>query len=232
MSIPFFYTEEQPINGQIHLNEESSRHITQVLRMESGERICLTDGLGMKYDAVIVDPHKKRTIASVLDQQKTDPPHIKTAIGISLLKNASRFEWFIEKATEMGIGAIIPLLCERTEKKTFRMDRMRGILISAMLQSQQTWLPVLTEPEKFSTILRNTYQMKLIAHCEDRKDKRSLKELNNEKDCIVLIGPEGDFSTNEIDEALRLGYQQVSLGNKRLRTETAGLLAAAYLTQL
>jgi 16S rRNA (uracil1498-N3)-methyltransferase len=230
MPVPFFYTRELPVEGQIHLSEESSHHISQVLRMESGERLRLTDGMGNLYDAVIVDAHKKHTITSVLSHQVMAPPHVKTAIAISLLKNTTRFEWFLEKATEMGIGSIIPLICERTEKQKFRFERMHGIMVSAILQSQQVWLPSLTEPRKFKEILEADYQQKFIAHCEDRKEKKNIKSFNGLSDSLMLIGPEGDFSSKEIDLAIDAGFQQISLGEKRLRTETAGMMAAAYLT--
>lgn len=230
MPIPFFYTRELPVDGQLHLSEESSRHISQVLRMGAGERLRLTDGMGNLYDAVIVDAHKRHTVTSISDHQQIPAPHVKTAIAISLLKNTTRFEWFLEKATEMGIGAIIPLVCERTEKQKFRFDRMHSIMTSAILQSQQAWLPSLTEPQKFKDILDADYQQKFIAHCEEREEKKDIKNFNTLSDSLMLIGPEGDFSSREIELAAEAGFQQVSLGTKRLRTETAGMLAAAYLT--
>jgi len=231
MPVPFFYSTGIPEEGLIRLSEEASKHISQVLRMNTGERLCITDGLGKLYDAEISVSHKKHSIAAVQQVREVDPPSTQTAIGISLLKHANRFEWFVEKATEMGIGAIIPLICERTEKQTFRWNRIHNIMVSAMLQSQQAWLPHLPEPLKFSAVLDAGYRSRYIAHCEEKADKQLLKNVTKDKGAIVLIGPEGDFSPVEINQALTAGFTPVSLGNTRLRTETAGVLAAAMLTQ-
>jgi 16S rRNA (uracil1498-N3)-methyltransferase len=153
----------------------------------------------------------------------------KVSIAISLLKNTNRLEWFLEKATEMGISEIIPLLCQRTEKQQFRFDRMNQILISAMLQSQQTWLPVLQQPTKIEEVIAKAVDtQKLIAHCEET-NKQQILQLAITKEVQILIGPEGDFTTTEINLALHKGYLPVSLGDSRLRTETAGVVAAALL---
>jgi len=155
----------------------------------------------------------------------------KIAIAISPVKNNTRFEWFLEKATEIGVTEIIPLICNRTEKTVFKFDRMKSILVSAMLQSQQCWLPVLHEPTKFNSLITSsTQQQKFIAHCIDDA-KRSLADLNNESlsSKIILIGPEGDFTADEIDLALQNQFSAVSLGATRLRTETAGIVAATLL---
>jgi 16S rRNA (uracil1498-N3)-methyltransferase len=159
----------------------------------------------------------------------------KTSIAISLLKNANRFEWFLEKATELGITEIIPLICDRTEKQHFRFDRMQNILTSAMLQSQQAWLPLLHQPVGFGQLLKqedvidNT--QKFIAHCIPGS-KKSLAELVNPSlpSQIILIGPEGDFTSEEIAFATEHYFIPVSLGDTRLRSETAGMVAAVLLT--
>ena len=138
----------------------------------------------------------------------------------------------MEKATEIGVSEIIPLLCERTERLNFRYDRMNAILIAAMLQSQQVWLPVLQMPTVFEAIvLESVYAQKLIAHCEEEK-KNAIKDLHLTNDIQILIGPEGDFSPEEIQKALNKNYQPVTLGNTRLRTETAGVVAANLLMNL
>jgi 16S rRNA (uracil1498-N3)-methyltransferase len=156
------------------------------------------------------------------------------SIAISLIKNNSRFEWFLEKATEIGVSEIIPLICERTEKQNFRLDRMKTILVSAMLQSQQTWLPALYEPIKFTQFITSAIDAKkMIAHCEEGENKRSLvSETGMKKNKLILIGPEGDFSTNEVEAALANNFTAVALGETRLRTETAGIVAASLLCNL
>jgi 16S rRNA (uracil1498-N3)-methyltransferase len=145
MALPFFYKED--ISGDtILLDEDTSKHVIQVLRMQKGERMLLTDGKGSKAEVDIIDDNRKRCLVKPLSIHTEPPANRKIGIALSLLKNASRFEWFLEKATELGITVIIPLMCERTEKEKFRFDRMQSILISAMLQSQQVWLPVLHHP--------------------------------------------------------------------------------------
>ena len=233
MALPFFYTEEITTgSGQLVLNEENSKHIVQVLRMQMGNQLKLTDGKGNIFTAVIIDDHKKKCTVTIQSKQFQQQTANKVTIAISLIKNASRFEWFLEKATEIGVSEIIPLLCERTEKQHFRFDRMKGILISAMLQSQQCWLPVLHEPVKFINVISDQNERKkLIAHCEDEVSKVSITNqlLKDTTHKLILIGPEGDFTNDEIKMAVQHNFLPVALGNTRLRTETAGVVAATLL---
>ena len=236
MALPFFYIESFDASQQLlTLNEETSKHMVQVLRMQVGEQLNLTDGKGNLLTVQISDAHKKHCVVKVNTISFTPQAPRKNTIAVSLVKNTSRFEWFLEKATEIGITEIIPLLCERTERQHFRYDRMKGILVSAMLQSQQTWMPVLKEPMKFEKALRLTPSsaevVKLIAHCEER-EKKSITDILGEVEganCIILIGPEGDFTPAEIDAAIEDGYKPVMLGETRLRTETAAVVAATLL---
>ena len=236
MALPFFYLESFDASQQlITLNEETSKHVVQVLRMKEGELLQLTDGKGNLLLAKITDAHKKHCTVQVQSTSYKPQAARKITIAISLVKNANRFEWFLEKATEVGVTEIIPLLCERTERQHFRYERMKGILVSAMLQSQQTWLPVLQEPVKFENALRQTSTsdgiLKLIAHCEETA-KNSLNKVLSEvegSNYTILIGPEGDFTTTEINQAIAAEYKPVMLGETRLRTETAGVVAAAIL---
>ncbi len=229
MSIPYFYQEGVGAKGSIVLNEETSKHCIQVLRMKVGEPLHLTDGKGLLHKAIIVDANKRHCGVKISESTFFEKKGRNVSIGISLLKNANRLEWFLEKATEMGVSEIIPLLCDRTERQHFRFDRMQNILISAMLQSQQTWLPVLHQPtEAESVINASIYTQKLIAHCEDA-NKQTIAEMELSNDVRILIGPEGDFSPKEIEMALQNGYLPTSLGNTRLRTETAGMVAVALL---
>ena len=235
MELPFFYISDYDSSKkEIVLNEDTSRHVVQVLRMKRGEHLNLTEGKGNVLTASIVDDHKKHCIVKI-EAVKYKPHAARTiTIGISLLKNANRFEWFLEKATEIGINEIIPLICERTEKEKFRHDRMQNILISAMLQSQQCWLPVLHEPIAYELLFRQEevagMSQKFIAHCIE-EEKRSLADLVNESlpSQIILVGPEGDFTPAEIELAIHHHFVAVTLGQTRLRTETAGIAAATIL---
>ena len=230
MSLPFFYETKTPqINSHFILSEETSKHCTQVLRMKVGARLQLTNGKGILFKASIVSEDKKKTVVLIEEAITVAPPAKKIGIAISLLKNASRFEWFLEKATEIGVTHIQPLISQRTEHTRFRLDRMNGILIAAMLQSQQAWLPVLEEPVQFKNFVpQSTYLQKLIAHCEEDK-KQFIKDLPPSDEIQILIGPEGDFSPEEIQMALNNQFIPVSLGETRLRTETAGVVASSLL---
>ncbi len=235
MTLPFFYIAGYDgLQQQLMLDEETSRHIVQVLRMKPGEKINLTDGKGNLITAAIVDDHKKHCLVQVQATRYKTPAERKVSIAISLLKNTSRFEWFLEKATEIGITEIIPLLCERTEKEKFRQERLQGILVSAMLQSQQVWLPVLHDPIAYELLFRQeevaAVSQKFIAHCEEQDNKTNLAAFQPfNSSAIILIGPEGDFTPGEVEMALQSQFIAVSLGPTRLRTETAGIVAAVLL---
>jgi 16S rRNA (uracil1498-N3)-methyltransferase len=251
MALPFFYIEQlDPQSSLITLNEETSKHVIQVLRMKVGEQLKLTDGKGNLLIAEISEAHKRNCVVRTKAASFMPQAAKKVSIAISLVKNASRFEWFLEKATEIGVQEIIPLICERTERQHFRYDRMKGILVSAMLQSKQTWLPVLQEPVKFEEYIRKTPPTdgiekagvgsrqtkasdgayKFIAHCKDSaKQQFSNFQIDKFSNCIILIGPEGDFTSTEIQQAIENNFIPVTLGETRLRTETAGITAAVLL---
>jgi 16S rRNA (uracil1498-N3)-methyltransferase len=232
MPSPYFYEQElTPKTTVFTLSEDTSKHCVQVLRMKEGEQLNLTDGRGGLFEASILSPDKKNTEVSISASCFKPQAVRNVSIGISLLKNTSRFEWFLEKATEIGVSEIIPLICDRTERQHFRHERMNNILISAMLQSQQTWLPVLHEPKKFEEIISAEPSQKFIAHCEEEQ-KQELKNFSFNEKVLVLIGPEGDFTPGEISLALQNHFHPVSLGQTRLRTETAGMVAATLLMNL
>ena len=236
MTLPFFYiTEFNSSQEEIVLDEDTSRHVVQVLRMKEGEKLNLTDGKGTLIICEVNDAHKKHCTVKVIDSRFTSHVSRKITIAISLLKNTSRFEWFLEKATEIGITEIVPLICERTEKQKFRYDRMKGICISAMLQSQQVWLPLLHELNTFEDleIWKCQDGINVIAHCAD-ENKQPLSHLQIAKSSnrMICIGPEGDFTRNEIMLALENNFVPVSLGETRLRTETAGIVAATLLCHI
>ncbi|MCO5240241.1 MAG: 16S rRNA (uracil(1498)-N(3))-methyltransferase [Chitinophagaceae bacterium] len=231
MSLPFFYAEKISAPGTLlALDEAAVRHITQVLRMKKGDRLCITNGRGKMLTAVIREQHKKE--CNVYIEEESDVPALqpRVTIAMSLLKNASRFEWFLEKATETGVNAIVPLICERTERTHFRIERMKNILVSAMLQSRQSWLPELSEPVSFATWIGSTEASnKYIAHCmhTEKTGLPGVAGLAGNK--VIGIGPEGDFTPVEIEKALHNRFVPVSLGDTRLRTETAGVAAAILL---
>ncbi|MDB5230548.1 MAG: ribosomal small subunit methyltransferase [Chitinophagaceae bacterium] len=230
MDIPFFY-EPSLIESSslISLNEETSKHCIQVLRMKKGEMICLTNGKGLTADAILQSDHKKHATVSVQNIQTVQPEERKIFIGISILKNNARFEWFLEKATEIGVTEIIPIIAKRTERTHFRFERMQGILIAAMLQSKQSWLPVLHEATEFEAVVKlNLQARKLLCHCAETC-RKELAEMRFENEVQILIGPEGDFAPGEIELALSHDYLPVALGKTRLRTETAGIVAVALV---
>jgi len=235
MSLPYFYIENFQLGqAEFILDEETSKHVVQVLRMKKTEKLNLTDGKGNLVSAEIFDDHKKHCAVTVKETKHQEQGGRKISVGIALLKNSTRFEWFLEKATEIGVHEIIPMICDRTEKQKFREDRLKNILVSAMLQSQQCWLPVLHKPIDFELLFRqqdmmNTSQ-KFIAHCLPDA-KRNLTDLVNEAlpSQIILIGPEGDFTKDEVELAKKNHFMSVTLGENRLRAETAGVVAATLL---
>ncbi|MEO6734175.1 MAG: RsmE family RNA methyltransferase [Ferruginibacter sp.] len=235
MAFPFFYKEDINLaTNEVVLDDETSKHVAQVLRMQNGEQLKLTDGKGKLFIAEITDNNRRKCAVKILSSTFQHVSEKKITIAVSLVKNAHRFEWFLEKATEIGANEIVPLICTRTEKQHFRIDRMKGILVSAMLQSQQTWLPVLHEPLKFVTYLKSlkeeTAAQKFIAHCEADEPRDELYTYKPFSEALVLIGPEGDFTIDEIDLALKSNFVPVALGKTRLRTETAGVVAVTTLS--
>lgn len=234
MSIPLFFQEIPADTGEIiSLSEETARHVSGVLRMKEGERIWLTSGIGNRADAVIVDAGKKSCSVKIESVSFQPPPPQKITVAVSLLKNASRLEWLVEKLTELGVTGIRLFISSRTEKQQFKRNRLENILKSAMLQSQQLWLPELEGPVTFyDGILQNIdlNQHRFIAHCYEG-EKIPLSELlpSLTDNTIIFIGPEGDFTHEEINFALTNHFQPVTLGDTRLRAETAAMVAASVI---
>jgi len=214
------------------LGEEESQHCVQVLRAQVGDRINITDGLGHLYQAEITNPHRKHCQVKILVEHTPSALHKgHIHIAIAPTKNIDRFEWFIEKATEIGVDEITPLLCEHSERKVVNPERMNRIMVAAAKQSLKVMYPVIHPLTSFSDFLAQTQADDLlIAHCEDgyaASDHKHalLQSLTPGYSVAIMIGPEGDFSPEEISQALSFGYRPISLGNARLRTETAGLVA-------
>jgi 16S rRNA (uracil1498-N3)-methyltransferase len=221
-----FYVPD--ISGaEVVFNETESKHAIRVLRLKEGDQVQLIDGKGGFHEAVISNPHPKKCrliiTKSTLDFEKRN---FNLHIAIAPTKNIDRFEWFLEKCTEIGIDEVTPILSEHSERKVIKPERLQKILIAAMKQSLKAYLPKLNPITKLEDVLSNSeYQEKYIAHCnEGNKEhlKRFVKKGNN---CLILIGPEGDFSLQEVELAKQKGFIEVSLGKARLRTETAGVVA-------
>lgn len=233
--LPYFYhpaIEEK--QNLITLDEPASKHCIQVLRMKTGESMLLTDGKGKKAAVVIVNDDRKRCGVQVTSLEQRPPRPYNLALGIAFTKNNSRNEWLLEKATEMGIEHIYPLVCARSEKEKFNPDRLNGILVSAMLQSQQCFLPKLHEPVALKRFVGNiAVEQRLIAHCIETEERKTLlQQLHPGKDTLMMIGPEGDFTKEEINVSLENGFIPVTLGANRLRTETAGLYVCTVFNAL
>lgn len=233
MNLPFFYASTLSKGSTApELEEDTMRHMMQVLRMQKGDSIKLTNGRGLVAEASITSTSKKHCTVAIIQVEELAPPLHRATIAISPLKNASRFEWFLEKAAEAGIAFVVPLLCNRTERQFVKKERWNGILVSAMQQSQQAWLTELSDPLSFLTFVKGRHASEnYIAHCMEG-EKKPLQHLvkNDQSSSCILIGPEGDFTEDELQTALDQGYQPVSLGATRLRTETAGITAAVLLT--
>lgn len=214
-------------NGFATLDEEESRHLTSVLRKKAGDTLSLTDGKGFFYEAEIVDVGKKQVSVRILSQ--TEAPEerpYRIHIAIAPTKQMERLEWFLEKATELGVDEITPLLCKRSERETIRLDRLEKILVSAMKQSLRAHLPKLNPLTTFQDFIKQTDETeRYLAWCAEEPLPHLKEELVAEDDLVIAIGPEGDFSPEETLAAFQAGFSWVSLGESRLRTETAGLYA-------
>ncbi len=221
-----FYTPNISGNTYI-LNETESKHCVRVLRLDKGEEIKLVDGCGGFFIAEIADPNPKRCLVRVVrSEQNFGQKNFQVHMAIAPTKNIERMEWFLEKATEIGIDRVIPLLCQHSERKEIKPERLEKVMVSAMKQSLKAYLPQLDKLTKFNDLIRQPFDgQKFIAHCEEQhRDLLKNVIVPNQKS-LILIGPEGDFSLEEIETAILAGFKPVSLGDSRLRTETAGVVA-------
>lgn len=216
---------EKP-KSEIVLSKVESKHATKVLRKKKGDILNFTEGKGGFYQAkIIVADTKNCRLQIISSKQKPKQHNYYLHIAIAPTKNMDRYEFFLEKATEIGIDEITPIICERSERKVIKTERCNRILLSAMKQSLKFHLPKLNEAIPLKDFLKQDFKgNKYIAHCEDSQ-RVELKKAKIEKKSLILIGPEGDFSSSEIEMALQNQYKALNLGNTRLRTETAGLVA-------
>lgn len=221
-----FYTPD--INSEYYiLNEEESKHCIKVLRLSAGSMIQLVDGKGGFYQAIIEDPHPKRTRIKIQSSVHSyGKRNHYLHIAFAPTKNIERTEWFLEKATEIGIDEITPIICDRSERRDFKIQRLNKVITSAVKQSIKAYHPKLNEAQKFSDFIQHSSgSHKFIAHCIE-SEKTALKEhVKVNSDYIVIIGPEGDFTPSEVALAVKQDFIPITLGNSRLRTETAALEA-------
>lgn len=220
-----FYTPD--IQTDKELPEEEARHCVRVLRLSEGDEVSLTDGKGNFYKASIAVAGNKRCMVSV-EETHPQPPLWNGRLHLALAptKNMDRNEWFAEKATEVGIDELSFLQCRFSERKAIKTERIDKIVVSAMKQSLKARLPLIHEMSSFDSFIRQEFQgRKFIAHCYPTEKKHLKELLTPGEDALILIGPEGDFSPEEVEKALERGFIPISLGNSRLRTETAALTA-------
>lgn len=231
----FFHDGELQQGSEIQLAEDSTRHIVQVLRMQPGHKLELTDGKGHLATASIARAEKKKCSVLIEAVQYFKPAEPQLHMAIAFTKNASRNEWLLEKCTEMGISTIIPLMAHRTEREKIRYDRWTNILVSAMMQSKQYNLPILKEAAPFKQVIEQYghVSQKILAHCiEERPRKRIADAILPHKETLILIGPEGDFTGEEVALCEAAGFTAMSMGTNRLRTETAAMAACAYFNMI
>ena len=209
------------------LSEEESQHAVRVLRLQAGDELEVVDGAGGYYFAVVTNPHPKhcefQIKETITEYGKRD---YRLHIAIAPTKNIERLEWFIEKCTEIGVDEITPILCRFSERKIIKPERLEKIIVSAAKQSLKAYFPILNPMCSFRDFIQQTtVSQKFIAHCYEQ-DKQLLQQVyQKSSDAVILIGPEGDFSPEEVQAAIQHQFQPVSLGSSRLRTETAGVVA-------
>ncbi len=222
-----FYTSTlDPHSLAYTFDREESKHIIKVLRKKEGDIIYVTNGLGYLFTTEISLASDSKCTVRIVRSQFTNPLPYRLHLVVAPTKMNERYEWFLEKATEIGIHEITPIICDHSERTVFKSERMEKIIVAAMKQSNQLYLPKLNSPISFKNFIAQEFSgKKFIAHCEPTQ-RQSLKSvLQKNKDVTLLIGPEGDFSVKEIEIALSKGYIPVTLGETRLRTETAAVVA-------
>lgn len=215
----------------VELPKEESVHCTRVLRLAAGVEIHLTDGCGQMCRASIVNADSKACLVRIEERlHEYQKRNYRLHVAVAPTKNSARIEWFLEKAVEVGIDELTPIICQHSERSFIKTERLEKIAVSAMKQSLKAYKPIINEPTKLSDFLkRNTAGQKFIAHCEG-DERNPLKDVcQAQMPTTILIGPEGDFSKTEIEEAFAAGYKAITLGTSRLRTETAALASCFFV---
>jgi len=227
-----FYSSH--IQGDTHLLDEAeSKHAIRVLRLLKGDRVVLVDGTGGWYEALIEDDHPKRCLLRIESRERNyQAMGYSLHLAVSPTKNLERFEWFLEKSTEIGISEITPLICHRSERKQVKMERMERILVSAMKQSLKAFKPVLNEAISFEDFLKLEQEgSRGIAYCFG-SERVGIESLGPSGSYTLMVGPEGDFTEQEVKQALEMGFAPFHLGASRLRTETAAVYITAAISIL
>lgn len=228
-----FYNKTLTVNDKLlTFDKVESRHIVKVLRKKEGVILNITNGRGLLFKGEIIDANEKHCTVSLIAIEKQEKEHpYKLHIAIAPTKLNNRFEWFLEKVTEIGIDEITPLLCDHSERKVIKPERLEKVIVTAAKQSLHFNFPVLNKLTSFKDfIYQKNKALKLIAHCEEGVKVLLKNTVKPKQNICILIGPEGDFSSSEIKEALKNDFKPVSLGNSRLRTETAGVVACHSVT--
>lgn len=224
--------------GDYSLPEIEAKHCSRVLRKDTGDKINIIDGEGTLYFCTIVDCSKKDCTVEVNSTTENfGAHHYNLHIAIAPTKNIDRIEWFLEKSTEIGINTISFINCDNSERKIIKEERLEKVIVSAMKQSLKAFKPNIIGMERFSNFIKQDFKTDqlYIAHCNEDIEKIHLKNIatnNQNKEIIILIGPEGDFSPSEIEEAISKGFKPISLGESRLRTETAALYSTSVISLL
>lgn len=221
----FYAPEISSESNEFIFDKEESKHIVKVLRKAEGAILHITNGKGFLFSSEITFASEKKCIVKITKIHQEKQRSFRIHMVVAPTKMNDRYEWFLEKAAEIGVDEITPIICDHSERKVIKTERFDKILISAMKQSNQLFLPVLNEPIKLSEFLNKDISgQKFIAHCEETSKKELKEQVHVNEQYTLLIGPEGDFSTNEINKALTKGYLPAALGNTRLRTETAAIV--------
>lgn len=219
--------------SQFILSEEESKHIVKVLRRKEGDIVHVTNGKGYLFETKIIIADTKKCKVEIIDSDKKHQKMYWFHLVVAPTKMNDRFEWFLEKATEIGVNEITPIICENSERKIIKLERMEKVVQSAMKQSLQTYLPKLNRPISYKEYMAKNHEgLLFIAHCENEEKLDLKRRVAPDKDVTVLIGPEGDFSKTEIKQAYEKGFLPVSLGENRLRTETAAIVACTTVNMI
>ncbi len=234
MNRELFYSENLlPQDETLQLGSEESRHLIKVLRKKPGDFIFVTNGQGLEWKGEITGTDARKVSAKKIETVQHINERAPLHIAIAPPKSNDRMEWFLEKATEIGVSQITPIICKHSERKTLKMDRMKKILVGGLKQSGQYFLPQFNPLVSFDSFLKtNPTEKRMIAHCQ-AGDKIALFQIQNlNEGILILIGPEGDFSDQEIERAINQSFTAISLGSQRLRTETAGIVACSKVATL
>lgn len=222
----FYNSELDTSIKTFNFSKDESRHIVKVLRKSTGDQLKITNGKGWIFEAEVVIPNPNKCVVTILKSTFEAPRPYTVHLAVAPTKMNDRYEWFLEKATEIGVDLITPIICQNSERKVIKTERFNKIIHSAMKQSLHPYVPTLAPATRFSDFIKIPQEgATFIAHCEDGEKLKFKDQIEGKKSITILIGPEGDFSPKEIETALKHQYIPVSLGSSRLRTETAGIVA-------